>query len=210
LKTALLFLALTCSLHAEDDTATWNALAESIRERALGGRYPWHRQIGTTIFLVGELPHRGDPGNLRSAWDPHWIADAPNQNAFYVALPYNDVLDSSHTKPEAATVVPWFRRDFVRQGQSVLRGRWIEIRHGGRAAYAQWLDVGPYHTDDAAYVFGSTRPREHRNNDAGLDVSPAVRTYLGLNGTDFCDWRFVEARLVPPGPWRTNNTFAKR
>jgi len=88
-------------------------------------------QIGTTIFWVGELPHHGDPGNLRSAWDPHWIANPPNQNAFYVALPYNDVLDSSHTKPEAATVVPWFRRDFVRQGQSVLRGRWIEIQHGG-------------------------------------------------------------------------------
>jgi hypothetical protein len=108
-KTALLFLALTCSLHAEDDTATWNALEQSIRERALGGGYPWHHQIGTTIFWVGEFPHRGDPGTLRSAWDPHWIANAPNQNVFYVALPYNDVLDSSHTKPEAATVVPWFR-----------------------------------------------------------------------------------------------------
>ena len=106
MKTALLFLALTCSLHAEDDPATWDALAQSIRERALGGRYPWHHQIGTTVFWVGELPHRGGSGNLRSAWDPHWIANAPNQNAFYVALPYNDVLDSSHTKPEAATVIP--------------------------------------------------------------------------------------------------------
>ena len=88
-------------------------MAQSIRERALGGGYPWHHQIGTTIFWVGELPHRCDPGNLRSAWDPHWIANAPSQNVFYVALPYNDVLDSSHTKPEAATVVPWFSRDFV-------------------------------------------------------------------------------------------------
>jgi hypothetical protein len=48
----------------------------------------------------------------------------------------------------------------------------------------------------------SARPREHPNNDAGLDVSPAVRTYLGLSGTDCCDRRFVEARSVPPGPWR--------
>jgi hypothetical protein len=71
LKTALLFLVLTYSLHAEDDTETWNALAQSIRERALGGGYPWHHQIGTTIFGVGELPHRCDPGNLRSASDPH-------------------------------------------------------------------------------------------------------------------------------------------
>jgi hypothetical protein len=55
------------------------------------------------------------------------------------------------------------------------------------------------------------RPRPNRNRNAGLDVSPTVRNYLGLNGLDVADWRFCEARSVPPGPWRTNNsTFAKR
>jgi hypothetical protein len=43
-----------------------------------------------------------------------------------------------------------------------------------------------------------------------LDVSPAVRDYLRLQPTDTTDWQFVEARDVPPGPWRSygeNNHF---
>ena len=44
----------------------------------------------------------------------------------------------------------------------------------------------------------------------GLDVSPAVRDYLGLGATSLTDWQFVEVRDVPPGPWRNygdNNNF---
>jgi hypothetical protein len=37
---------------------------------------------------------------------------------------------------------------------------------------------------------------------AGLNVSPAVRDYLGLGTFDATDWKFVEVRDVPPGPWR--------
>jgi hypothetical protein len=43
-----------------------------------------------------------------------------------------------------------------------------------------------------------------------LDVSPAVRDYLRLQPTDTTDWQFVEARDVPPGPWKSygeNNHF---
>jgi hypothetical protein len=202
LKTALLFLALISSVHAEDDTATWNALAQSIEQRALGGRYPWHREIGTTIFWVGELPHRGDPGNLRSAWDSQWLLAAARQNPFYVALPFNDIDDHDRTKPEAWTVIPWFRSAFVRDGQSVCKDRWVAIRHANKVCYARWEDVGPFQTDHWQYVFGNERPRPNGNGDAGLDVSPAVRDYLELNALDCCDWRFVEARAVPPGPWR--------
>ena len=46
--------------------------------------------------------------------------------------------------------------------------------------------------------------------DAGLDVSPAVRDYLGLKANDVTDWRFVDFNEVPRGPWAThgeNNTF---
>ena len=48
------------------------------------------------------------------------------------------------------------------------------------------------------------------NKGAGLDVSPAVRDYLGLKQTDVTDWRFVDFSGVPHGPWSTlgeNNTF---
>jgi len=177
-------------------------LARSIEQRALGGRYPWHHEIGTTIFWVGELPHRGDPGNLRSAWDSQWLLTAPRQNPFYVALPFNDIDDHDHTKPEAWAVIPWFRSAFVRDGRSVCKDRWVAIRHANKVCYARWEDVGPFQTDHWQYVFGNERPLPNRNGNAGLDVSPAVRDYLGLNALDCCDWCFVEARSVPPGPWR--------
>ena len=48
------------------------------------------------------------------------------------------------------------------------------------------------------------------NHGAGLDVSPAVRDYLGLGPMSLTDWQFVEVRDVPPGPWRNygdNNNF---
>ena len=48
------------------------------------------------------------------------------------------------------------------------------------------------------------------NQGAGLDVSPAVRDYLGMNDTDVTDWKFVDFAEVPNGPWTLygdNNTF---
>lgn len=191
---------------------------------------PWRLNITTTVFWVGEQsPDSIAISNEKSAWDGEWFSSyggyddpslenrrnfipinfLPRQNPFYVALPYNDV-DQHHTKPEAAQTIPWFRNAFVRDGQSVCKGRWIEIRHKGKVCYAQWEDVGPFQTDDLEYVFGGERPRPNRNGDAGLDVSPAVRDYLGLCGLDFCDWRFVNFWNVPWGPWAfygDNNTF---
>ena len=71
-------------------------------------------------------------------------------------------------------------------------------------------DAGPFRTDYWQYVFGNERPKTTLNRGAGLDVSPAVRDYLGLTETDVTDWRFVEFSEVPRGPWSTlgeNNTF---
>ena len=161
----------------------------------------WKLGITSTVFWAGEPPRAetGDPGNVKSAWDAGWVWNAPRQNPFYVALPYNDVSEH-HTKPEAAQVVPWFRLVFIRDGESVCKDRWVEIRHGAKVVYAQWEDVGPFQTDHWQYVFGNERPRPNPNHDAGIDVSPAVRDYLGLAGIDSCDWRFVSR--PGPGPWR--------
>jgi len=196
------------------------------------GRSGWKANITTTVFWVGEQATINNPvANDRSAWDGGWLSsyggyDNPNpgarvnfipltflprQNPFYVALPYNDV-ESHHTKSEAAQVIPWFRSTFVRDGQSVCKGRWVAIRHKNRVCYAQWEDVGPFATDHWQYVFGDDRPRPNPNRDAGLDVSPAVRDYLGLAGLDACDWKFVDFRSVPVGPWTKygkNNTFVR-
>ncbi|HVQ20081.1 MAG TPA: hypothetical protein VMS23_03435 [Terrimicrobiaceae bacterium] len=193
-------------------------------------RYPWKRSIVTTVFWVGERPTANNPvPNYKSSWDPRWaqnyggldtpepsqrrnyipIRFVPRQNPFYVALPYNDVTRGT-TKPEARRAIPWFKQAFERPGKSVLKGRWVAIKRGAKICYAQWEDCGPFRTDHWQYVFGNDRPLPNLNQGAGLDVSPAVRDYLEMGGKDVCDWKFVEARDVPNGPWTRlgeNNTF---
>jgi hypothetical protein len=138
----------------------------------------------------------------------------PRQNPFYCALPYNDVTHGQF-KPEAPLVIPWYRTAYTEPGHSVCKDRWLAIRQGNRVCYAQWEDCGPFRTDHFQYVFQNERPMPNLNHGAGLDVSPAVRDYLGLGPTDVTDWQFIEVRDIPPGPWRTygdNNHFviAKR
>jgi len=197
---------------------------------SVGGRYPWKTAIVTTIFWVGERPTINNPvPNCTSSWDPDWertfggydnpdsggrrgyipATFIPRENPFYVALPYNDVTHGA-TKPEAPLVIPWFREAFAKFGQSVCRNRWVAIRFRNKVCYAQWSDCGPFRTDHWQYVFGNERPKPNLNGGAGLDVSPAVRDYLGLGSKDSTDWKFVDAREVPPGPWATygdNNDF---
>ena len=53
-------------------------------------------------------------------------------------------------------------------------------------------------------------PAWNINHGAGLDVSPAVRDFLGLTGMDVTSWRFVDFPDIPPGPWSyygDNNDF---
>jgi hypothetical protein len=200
----------------------------------VAGRYPWKTSIVTTVFWIGEPVggHNFTP-NFASSWDSNWtrayggydnpnpearhnfipVNFTPHQNPFYCALPYNDVTRGT-TKPEARVVIPWFREAYHREGQSVCRDRWVEIRgRSGRVAYAQWSDCGPFRTDHWQYVFGVERPRPNLNQGAGLDVSPAVRDYLGLQPTDVTDWKFVDDHEVPNGPWALygdNNTCSQR
>jgi hypothetical protein len=184
-----------------------------------GAPLPWRYNIIATVFWVGELASELNPiSNVESAWDADWVMHyggeddplvrlnfmplsfVPKLNPFYVALPYNDVQEH-HTKPDAAKTIPWFNVAFVRDGESVCKGRWVAIRHGKRVCYAQWEDVGPYESDHWQYVFGNERPHPNANHDAGIDVSPAVRDYLGFTGMDVCDWRFVNVWEIPNGPW---------
>ena len=194
--------------------------------------YTWKRNIMTTVFWIGEAATRHNPvPNDKSSWDTRWAhnyggydnpdPDArrgflpatfiPRKNPFYIALPYNDV-NRRGTKAEAAAIIPWFQDTFVRSGQSVCKGRWLAIHYRGRIVYAQWEDVGPFRTDHWEYVFGDARPAPNRNKAAGLDISPAVRDYLGMKTNDHVDWRFVEFSEVPVGPWSLhgdNNCFVK-
>ena len=195
-----------------------------------GQRYPWRKSIVTTVFWIGEQPSGNNPvPNHVSSWDKDWTKNyggfddpnpahrsnyipvkfTPRQNPFYCALPYCDKATTGH-RPEAPRVVPWFKEAYQGPGVSTCKDRWVAIRKGNRTAYAQWEDAGPFRTDYWQYVFGNERPKPNLNRGAGLDVSPAVRDYLGLSETDVTDWRFVEFSEVSRGPWSTlgeNNTF---
>ena len=191
--------------------------------------YPWKKNITCTIFWIGELPTQNNPTpNTKSSWDTKWVenfgghddpdpanrianhatgefrprAFVPKLNPFYIALPYNDVVNHREHKPEAARVIPWFARYRPEPGKTVCKGRWVQIFRGGRYCFAQWEDCGPWETEDWNYVFGNKPPRTTQNGGAGIDLSPAIRDYLGLKSGDKVHWRFVESGQVPYGPWK--------
>lgn len=200
--------------------AAARVVVERSRE-AFRGDTPWKRNIVATVFWVGELPTENNPTpNTCSAWDQNWQANfggydhpdrrdgwgpegfTPLLNPFYVALPYNDVAKGGVHRPEASEVIPWFWESYRGDGISVCKGRWVAIHHEGRVCYAQWEDVGPFEVDHWQYVFGKEAPRANRNKNAGIDLSPAVRDFLRLRSGASVEWRFVEDRQVPKGPWR--------
>jgi hypothetical protein len=188
------------------------------------GAYPWHFDITATYFYIGELPTKNNPTpNTASSWDSAWDDNyggfddpnpanrcprtycpkgfTPRLNPFYVALPYNDIQKGG-PKPEASRVIPWYRRDKEGKYESVCRGMWVQIYYNGKYCFAQWEDCGPFVTDDWRYVFGGARPKNEKNKAAGIDISPAVRDYLGIpGGMAKVHWRFVDFHLVPGGPW---------
>lgn len=212
-------------------TSTLPRIFAPTRPRTTYTRFPWKRNIVATLFWVGETPTVNNPTpNTVSAWDRNWTANyggydtpkisgregyrpksfTPKQNPFYYALPYNDIHRSG-TKASARAVIPWFKKIFYRSGRTVLKGRWMAIRRGEKVCYAQWEDVGPFETNDHNYVFGNKRPKTNGNGGAGLDVSPAVKDFLGFSSRAVCDWRFVDVDEVPDGPWKkwgNNNPFA--
>jgi hypothetical protein len=196
-------------------------------------KYPWKNNIMTTVFWVGEEPTVNNPvPNTASSWDASWSKSfggyddpdpsdrigylpkgfSPRQNPFYIALPYNDVVEEK-TKDSAIKNIPWFHEAYYREGRSVLKGRWIAIRRGDKVCFGQWEDCGPFGTDDWKYVFGDKQPATTGNGGAGLDVSPAIRDYLDFRYSTKTDWRFVELYEVHDGPWKNwgdNNPFVLR
>ncbi len=78
---------------------------------------------------------------------------------------------------------------------------WVQVTHpaNGKTIRARVLDVGPWNTDDHAYVFGGARPlaesgidtRGRATNRAGIDLGEAVHTALGFtedNGEVTWEW----------------------
>ncbi|HJU14151.1 MAG TPA: polysaccharide deacetylase family protein [Candidatus Nitrosotalea sp.] len=192
--------------------------------------YPIHPGVSATYFWVGEPPSADNQyiSNLSSAWDSNWVTDfggvdnpkarngfmpdgfTPNENPFYVALPYNDFGNNGSRNPDAASVY-WFEEKNWPQNESMVKNRWVEITKGDKTAYAQWEDVGPFLSDDIGYVFGGNRPGNTINQNAGIDLSPSTWDYLGLNkrGIDSISWKFVDLADVPNGPWKKITTHSQ-
>src|SRR5438445_13891907 len=82
-----------------------------------GERYPWKRNIVTTVFWIGEEPSANNPvPNRSSSWDKDWtrsygglddpnrahrsdyipVKFTPRQNSFYCRLPHNDQAATGH------------------------------------------------------------------------------------------------------------------
>ncbi len=153
-----------------------------------------------------------------SAWDEKWeqhyggyddpskrsgylpAGFTPLENPFYFALPYNDYDENGNRRPNANHCTAF--TGVNSSSTSWCKNAWIKITKGGKTAYAQWQDVGPLGEDDSAYVFGTARPKNTWGAKAGLDVSPAVRDYLGLQDVDNTSWSFISAGSVPAGPWK--------
>ncbi len=181
----------------------------------------WRKNITATVFWVGEDACPANPvHNHASSWDVNWVKSyggvdcpvkrkglhpklfKPKMNPFYIALPYNDIASNGYVhKPEAAKVIGWYHDEFKSKFTSVCKGKWIAVKHGDKICYAQWEDCGPFYTNDWEYVFLGKQPKKNRNSNAGIDLSPAVRDYLGIQSGQKVSWKFVDDLDVESGPW---------
>lgn len=136
------------------------------------------RQYGITCTYFG------GPGNPeRSAYDNHLITETE----YGVALPYRF--------PGARPKVRVFK--------------------DGKSAVCSIVDVGPWNTNDPYWEKGARPQAEsgydmsgRKTNKAGIDVTPAVNSYLGINGKALVDWEFVKDDEPAPDPEPTPDQSA--
>jgi len=179
-------------------------------------QYPVHKNIYATLFWVGEKASGANDyiPNEASAWNSLWLENfggidnpytregyfpkgfTPKENPFYFALPYNDFSNSG--RKASAAFIPWYYSD-VSDTVSLLKNRWIKIKHKNEICYAQWEDVGPFEEDDYDYVFLNKKPKNER---AGIDLSPSLKHCLKMATNGNVDWQFIDEVQVPDGPWK--------
>ncbi len=192
-----------------------------------GVTYSWHDEITATVFWCGEAagPSNANISNDTSAFDLQWAQHCPHENQYYVALPYADHLDDGELNPDN-TRIPW-HDPATPIRQSEMKNRWVELQRttgdGTITAFGQVEDVGPSQylsaskVSDPDYVFGpvgqdirqpvTVKPKNTFGQRAGIDLSPALAKYLGVNtrGSGVVSWRFwnsPDAATIPEGPWK--------
>ena len=77
----------------------------------------------------------------------------------------------------------------------------------GKSVICKIVDVGPWNTDDPYWQTG-TRPEAEsgisnsgkKTNLAGIDLTPAAASAIGIDGKGIVDWQFVDASEPGPAP----------
>lgn len=185
-------------------------------------KYDLHENITATLFWIGEGATKENNyiSNEPSAWDEKWtqhyggidnIKDIINyspskfkakENPFYIAIPYNDLDSQGNRKSNAFNIIPWSKERNYSNSESIIKNRWIKISKDNKYAFGQIEDVGPFGEDDEKYIFSNKPPKNKMNDNAGIDLSPAITLYLNLNGKEKVDWKFVDFSDVEDGPWK--------
>jgi hypothetical protein len=90
---------------------------------------------------------------------------------------------------------------FVALPSKAAERQWVRVVNpkNGLECRALVLDVGPWNTQDHAYVFGGARPqaesgidtRGRQTNHAGIDLGEKVWNALGMTGNDDVLWDFI-------------------
>src|SRR5512135_1077936 len=133
----------------------WRRLRRS-RSPTISG-YPEHRCVATEFWCGEEADADNDfISNAPSAWCDDWVASfggidhprrrngylpagfVPRENPFYLALPFAD-YDEKGVRPNVRRI-PWHfgGPDQYPENESLLKNRWVQVRHRGRTAYGQW------------------------------------------------------------------------
>jgi hypothetical protein len=90
------------------------------------------------------------------------------------------------------TIVP-----FVALPAEFAIGKHVEVRNplNGKSCIAVVLDIGPWRTQDYAYVLGGARPVAESmpaTNGAGIDLGEKVWALLGMTDNTNVSWRFID------------------
>lgn len=84
----------------------------------------------------------------------------------------------------------------------------VRVTHQGRSVDCPVVDVGPWNTNDQAYVLQGKRPqaetgtdlRGRKTNLAGIDLTPAAAEIIDLPGKGLVEWRFLIAQAQQETP----------
>jgi hypothetical protein len=108
-RTFALLIALSLDVHAAENFVSLTlTLRQDMLSASVGGvgvvdrphldlfSGAWHRDIGSTIFWVGEPARGNDPGNCRSTYLAHWLADFGKLKGVSQQILTKDIAEARH------------------------------------------------------------------------------------------------------------------